>query len=76
MMDMGSLKAVVRGGRAEVQDRVDMPDGTELELEIVEDVLDDAEREALHRALDAARANARAGNTRPIDEVLRELDEL
>jgi len=53
---MATLKAVVRGGRAVlVEDRVDYPEGTELQLDVRDpaDELDDAELAELDSALEA-----------------------
>ncbi len=68
------LKAVVSGGQAIIKDVGDYPDGTVLELAIVEDdEMDESERERLHAALRKSMAQARAGQTRPAEEVLDRL---
>jgi hypothetical protein len=71
---MGTLKAVVRDGRAVlVEDRVDYPEGTELELDIREpiDELDEEELAALDAALEAGqREYAATGKTYTREEVL------
>src|SRR3990172_9127736 len=77
MTSVRTFKAVVRNRHLAIDDAVDLPEGTELELTILDDDdPDETERPALHAALDAARASARAGNTRHIDDVMRELDEV
>ena len=77
MRGVKTFKAIVRNRHLAIDDAVDLPEGTELELAILDDdELDETERAALHAALDAARASARAGTTRPIEGVMRELDEL
>ena len=71
---MATLKAVVRGGRAVlVDDRVDYPDGTELQLDVrgPVDELDDHELAELDDALEAGqRAYEATGETHSADEVL------
>jgi len=85
MQSMATLKAVVRAGRVVlVEDRVDYPEGTELELEVHEkggavavgfEHLDASERARLDESLRRGLAQARAGQTRSADEFLAELDE-
>jgi hypothetical protein len=85
MQSMGTLKAVVRGGRAVlVEDRVDYPEGTELELDIREATNDEAvgiehldaeERKRLDASLRRGLAQARSGQSRPVEDFLAELDE-
>ena len=74
MEGMGTLKAVVRGGRAVlVEDRVDYPEGTELELDIREpvDELDEQELVELDAALEAGQREYEAtGKTYSREEVL------
>ena len=49
---MATLKGSVKGGRIVVDELVDLPDGTEVELAlVVSDDLDDAERAALEASL-------------------------
>lgn len=79
MMSMATLRAkVMQGGRVEVVDRVDLPEGTELELDVIgpKDELDDmteAEREALHASIERGLADMRAGRGRSAEEFLAEL---
>ncbi len=74
MLVMGPLKAVVRGGRAVlVEDRVEYPEGTELELDIREPVedLDEEELQALDAALEAGECERQAsGKVYTSEEVL------
>jgi hypothetical protein len=73
---MGTLKAVVRGGRAVlVQDRVDYPEGTELDLDVHEPVeeLDDKELAELDASLEESRQDEQAGRVRPAEELIAEL---
>ena len=71
---MKALKAHVRGGRVVLDEPTDLPDGTEIELTVVED--DDFEPEERARrdaALDAGIAAARADDLVDADEVISEL---
>ena len=72
---MQGLKARVVNGRIVVDQPTVLPDGTELDLAIVEpgDELDDAERAALHAALADAWGSARAGKLAPAEDLLRKL---
>jgi predicted DNA-binding antitoxin AbrB/MazE fold protein len=74
MQSMGTLKAVVRGGRAVlVEDRVDLPEGTELELEVHEhvDELDEEELAELDAELEAGQREYEAtGETYSAADVL------
>lgn len=69
-----TLKAVVRGGRAVlIEDRVDFPEGTELELDIREpiDELDEQELAELDAALEAGQREYQAsGKSYTKEEVL------
>jgi hypothetical protein len=68
---MNALKAHVKNGRIVVDEPTDLPEGTELYLVPVEDGddLDDAERAALHEALDEAEADIDAGRVVTEEEV-------
>jgi hypothetical protein len=70
-----TLKARVRKGRLVVDEPVDLPEGTEVELLPLDpgDWLDEADRAALHRALAASQADVDAGRLIDADEILREL---
>ncbi len=74
---MSTYKAVVRGGRAVIEN-LEYEDGTELELEIVsgddlDGEMDDTERERLHAALDRGLAQMEAEDTVPAEEVIARL---
>jgi hypothetical protein len=75
---MHAVKAHVKNGQVVLDEPLDLPDGTELEvgsLQVVDsgDDLDDEERERLHEALDQAIESVRAGKTVDGDEVIRRL---
>jgi hypothetical protein len=65
-----ALKIRVEGGRIKVDQPTNLPDGSEVELVIVGgDDLDDAERAALHQALDEAEEDIDAGRVVTEEEV-------
>lgn len=70
-----TLKAHVRGGRLMLDEPVDLPDGTEVELMPVEDAddLDAADRSRLHAAIERSAEEFRQGQTIPAAEVLAAL---
>lgn len=70
-----TLKARVRAGRLIVDEPTDLPDGTEVELLALDpgDWLDDADRAALHAALQESEIDVAAGRLVEADEVLRAL---
>ena len=70
-----SIRARISHGRVIVDEPVDLPEGTVLDLVVDDegDDLDEAERAALHAALQRSYAEALAGKTRPIAELLAEL---
>jgi hypothetical protein len=74
---MATLKAIVRGGRAVlVEDRVDYPEGTELELDVrdPDDELAPEELADLDAALDAGQRDyASTGKASSAAEVLSRL---
>jgi hypothetical protein len=71
---MRALKAHVRGGRVVLDEPTKLPEGTEVELMVVEDDdFDPEERARLHEALDGGIAAARAGDHVDADEFSREL---
>ena len=67
-----TLKAKVRGGHLIVEETVDLPEGAEVDLAVVDpgDDLDDAERERLHAALRKAQSELDAGDGIPAAEAL------
>jgi hypothetical protein len=67
---MQSMKARVRNGRLILDEPTDLPEGAEVELVTVDDVLanggdylDDEERQRLHRSLERGLADVEAGRT-------------
>ena len=69
------LRARIQGGKLIVEDRVDLPDGAQVHLRIVEneDELDDEDRALLHREIDLSRAEAASGTTVSAEEALAAL---
>ena len=79
-MAMQPLKARVHNGRLVLDEPTDLPEGEEVELVAIDDVLvhggddlDDEERAALHAELRASMAEAKAGKLIDADDVLAEL---
>ena len=77
---MQPLKAVVKGGKLIVEEPTDLPEGKVIELVPLDEVLasggdylDDEERAALHRELEASIAEAERGEVVDADVVLAEL---
>lgn len=72
---MSHLRARVHNGRLVMDEPTDLPEGTVLELvaEDEDDDLDDAERMALHAAIERAMDAARSGRVRPAEDVLADL---
>jgi len=70
-----TLKARVQKGRLVLDEPTDLPDGTEVDLLPLDpgDWLDDEDREALHRSLDASEADVAAGRLVDADDVLKEI---
>ena len=70
-----SIRARVSQGRLVVDEPVDLPEGTVLDLVIddEEDELDDDERRALHARLAQSAAPESVAAARPISAVLAEL---
>jgi hypothetical protein len=70
-----SFRARVSHGRVVVDEPVDLPEGTVLDLVVDDegDELDDAERAALHAKLERSFAEAKQGKTRPVGDLLDEL---
>ena len=68
------LKARVQKDRLVLDEPTDLPEGTEIDLVPLDpgDWLDDDDREALHRALDASEADVAAGRLVDADDVLKE----
>ena len=70
-----TLKETVRGGRLLMDEPVDLPDGTEVELVPANDGddLDDEDRARLHAAITRSAEQFRAGRGVAAEEVLRGL---
>ncbi len=72
-----SIRARVSHGRLVVDEPVDLPEGTVLDLVIddEEDELDDDERHALHARLAESASPASLAAARPIELILAELQD-
>jgi hypothetical protein len=70
-----SIRASVTAGRLVVDEKLDLPEGTVLDLVLDDegDSLDEAERAALEGALVASHAATQRGELRPAADVLRKL---
>lgn len=68
---MHALRAHVKNGRLVLDEPTELPEGSEVPLDVAKDwdELDDAERAALHAALDEADADVTAGRTASVDDV-------
>jgi hypothetical protein len=73
---MSAMFAKVRNGRIQVDEPTDLPDGTTVQLYVVDqgDEIDEEERRALDDAIDEAAESVARGEKIPADEVLRLLD--
>ncbi len=69
---MMTLRARVTNGRIHLDEPTDLPEGTELELLVV-DELDETERARLHAALRASEEEFATGKTVSADELIAEL---
>ena len=69
------IKARVEGGRIKVDEPIDLPEGTEVYLYLadVDDDLDEAEREQLHKALAESQEDIKAGRLVDAADVLKGL---
>jgi hypothetical protein len=77
---VSALKARVVNGRIKLDEPTDLPEGKEIELIALDDVLardgddlDDAERAALHRALDESIEDEQAGNVESLSKIIADL---
>jgi hypothetical protein len=77
---MQAVKAIVKNGRLVVNEPTDRPEGEVVELVPLDEVLagggdylDDEERAAIRRELEASVIEAEAGNLIDADQVLAEL---
>lgn len=79
-MMMQPVKARVKNGRLVVDEPTDRPEGEEVELVPLDEVLarggdylDDEERERLHRSIERGLEDVKAGRTVPAEQVMAEL---
>ena len=70
LLTMMPLRARVKNGRLLLDEPTDLPDGTEVDLAVVDDDLDDDDRAALHAALEASEEDFSAGKGIPAAEVI------
>jgi anti-sigma factor RsiW len=71
---MQPLKAHVHNGRLVLDEPTDLPEGTEVQLTMVDDdEMGDEERARLHAALERSMAQAKAGRLIDADEVIGRL---
>jgi hypothetical protein len=70
-----TLRGHIENGKIVVDEGVDLPDGTEVRLTLVDDAddLDDEDRARLHAALDESQAEIDRGEGVPASEVIAEL---
>lgn len=70
-----TLRGHIENGRIVVDESVDLPEGTEVKLTLVDDAddLDPEDRARLHAALDQAQAEIDRGEGIPAREVIAEL---
>ena len=70
-----TLRGHIENGRVVVDERVDLPDGTEVKLALVDDAddLDEEDRARLHAALDQAQDEIDRGEGIPASDVIAEL---
>lgn len=70
-----TLRGHIENGKIVVDEGVDLPEGTEVRLTLVDDAdeLDDEERSRLHAALDQSQAEIDRGEGAPASEVIAEL---
>lgn len=69
------VRATVKNGRRTVDQPVDLPEGTVLDLVIDDegDQLDESERAALNAAISRSLKQAEAGQTAPAEEIIEKL---
>ena len=70
-----TIKARVQAGRLVVDEPTELPEGTEVHLLPLDpgDWLDEADRTALHEALQASNVDVAAGRLVDAEQILREL---
>jgi len=70
---MQPLKAHVKNGRLVLDEPTDLPEGAVVYLQRVDDDLTDEERQELHRTIAQSIAEADAGETEDLREVIADL---
>lgn len=71
---MVALLAQVKNGRLLLDEPTSLPDGAQVQLEVVDgDDLDDDERKALHRSIDESITDEDAGNVEDLAQIIAEL---
>ena len=73
LLTMMPLRARVKNGRLLLDEPTELPDGTEVNLAVLDDDLDDEDRARLHAALEASEEDFKAGKGIPAAEVIAEL---
>ena len=80
MFAMRALKAHVRGGRLVLDEPTDLPEGEDVELVPLDEVLasggdylDEEERRRLHESIDRGLEDVRAGRTVDAEQVIAKL---
>lgn len=70
-----TLRGHIENGKIVVDEGVDLPEGTEVKLSLVDDAddLDDEDRARLHAALDLAQAEIDRGEGVPASDVIADL---
>jgi hypothetical protein len=71
----GALQAKVVDGHLVMDEPTELPEGTIVDLVVADDWddLDDEERAALHESIDESLRQIDSGQTRPVEELIREL---
>lgn len=75
LLSMSAIRARVHNGRLQLDQPTELPEGTVLDL-VVDDAgddLDDLDRAALNESISRARASMEAGRTRPMRDLLADL---
>jgi len=73
MIDMHALKARVENGRYVIDEPAALPEGAEVQLQVLTgDELDDEERAALHASLERAADDSEAGRKMDAGEHLKQ----
>jgi hypothetical protein len=67
------LKAKVRNGRLVLDEPTTLPEGSDVELRVIDDEMSDEERQRLHASIARGLADGRAGRETDFDEFVDEL---